>query len=469
MGVEPIRLDFGKGSDSGRYGGDAGPMHWNCYVEPVVEGKHPAPIYAHDGFVAFSAATGTSNPLRGMITLGQSIYALQGTTLSKISNSGARANIGGIAGTDKVVMARNAIASPQIAIVTEGGDRFVVQADTILPINDADLPPPNSVTYLNRKMIFGIPDGRFFWSSITDGTDISSLDFAEAEGNPDGGKRVIAHLQELWVMGDNSIEVWYDTGDGFARRGGTVIPKGCLGTHTVAQLDKDLFWVGDDGVVYVASGYGFQRISNHGVERSIRETVDKTNIVGWTYFRDGSSFYVLRGPDWTWQFNRTYMQWDRRFSYGSDRWLAEFAVQLGSEWIVGSNANDALYRLDASAFDEAGTTMVWRARTAPMHAHPKRISVDAIHLNFILGVGLNSTDAHDSDPTVGIRWSDDGGNSWSNQRTRPLGRLGVRKGPVSFYGLGTTGETGRIWELEVSSPVIRCLMYGEVEGDLIGI
>ena len=473
---EPIRFDFGTGSDPDRYGPNSGPRHWNAYVEAVDDGKMALPIHADDGFVSFSAAAGVGNIRALPVVVGTHIYALLGSTVVRIDSSGNRLTVGGIAGSDRAIMARNDKAStPQIAIVTDGGTRVVVENDTVSSISDADLPAPNSCTFLNRKIVFGIPDGRFFWSAVDEATSISALDFAEAEGNPDGCVRVIAHLQELWVFGDESTEVWYDDGTSFVRRGSTVIPKGCIGKHTIAELDMDLFWVGNDNVAYAARGYGFERISNHAVEQKIRETSDKSAIVGWAYFRDGSAFYVLSGPDWTWRFNRTLSRklgkpvWTERYSYNNGgRWKAEYAVPFNNEWIVGNNGDDGLYRLSASAFDEAGSYLVWKVRSAPLHAYPKQICIDRLHLDFVTGVGLVSSDEHESDPQVGLRWSDDGGRTWSNQLFRSLGTSGQYSTRVTFDGLGMTGRTGRILELEISSPVVRSLMYAAIEGDPAG-
>jgi hypothetical protein len=459
-----IRLDWGDSSDPGRYGQDSGPMQWNAYVEPVADGKHAAPIYADDGFVSFSNPVGFGVN-RGMITLGTNIYAMLGTSVTRVNAAGNRTVVGTIAGTERVLMARNDKTTPQIAIITADGEPYIVESNAVTALSDADLPAPNSCTYLNQKIIFGIPDGRFFWSAVAEASDISSLDFATAEGNPDGLVRAIAHLQELWLFGDESIEVWYDNGDGFTRRGGTVVPKGCLNKHTVAQLDLDIMWVGNDFVVYVARGYQPSRISHHGVERSIRETADKSTINAWSYFRDGSAFYVLSGPDWTWRFNRTTQKWTRRFSYNSGRWVADGAVQQNDEWIIGSADDDGLYRMSADAYDENGTRMVWRVRTKPVHAFPNQISIDRLYCDFVTGVGRNVSDAGASNPQVGLRWSDDGGHTWSNQLLRSLGTIGKRNVRVTWENLGITSPSGRIFELEASGPHIRCLMYSAMEGD----
>ena len=119
--------------------------------------------------------------------------------------------VGSIAGTDRAIIARNSKAStPQIVIVLDSGAKFVCESDATSTLADADLPSPNSCAFLSRKIVFGIDDGRMFWSAVDDATDISSLDFADAEGNPDGCVRIIEHLQEIWNFGAESIEVWYD-------------------------------------------------------------------------------------------------------------------------------------------------------------------------------------------------------------------------------------------------------------------
>ena len=473
---EPIRFDFGTGSNPDRYGPNAGPRHWNAYVEEMEDAKMALPIHADDGFAAFSDAQGLGNIRALPLVLDGFIYALLGPTLVKIDSIGNRVSVGGIAGTVRGIMARNSKAStPQIVIVLDNGSKFVCEADSVSSLSDGDLPPANSCDFLNRKIVFGIDDGRFFWSAVDDATDISALDFAEAEGNPDGCVRIIEHLQEIWVFGTASIEVWFDDGTSLVRRGSTVIPKGALVKHAIAKLDMDLFWIGDDMVVYAARGYGFERISHYGVERSIRDTVDKSDIVGWTYQKEGSSFYVLSGPDWTWRFNRTLSRkigkpiWTERFSYDHDgRWRAEYAVQYNNEWIIGNNADDGLYRLSHEAFDESGQFIVWRLRSAPLHAYPNCIAIDRLHLDFVTGIGRLSNDPHISEPKVGLRWSDDGGRSWSNQLFESLGKRGEYKTRVTFDSLGITGRTGRMFEVEISSPVVRSLMYAAIEGDPIG-
>src|SRR3990167_10653641 len=103
MAENPLRLEIGTSSDPGRDGADAGPMHWNCYVEPVTQGKHPAPLHASDGFTLFATVT-DGGACRGLIEMGGTLYGLFNTILASITTTGTVTVIGAIPGTTHVSM-----------------------------------------------------------------------------------------------------------------------------------------------------------------------------------------------------------------------------------------------------------------------------------------------------------------------------------------------------------------------------
>lgn len=463
-----IRLSFGLGSDPGRYGPDSGPQHWNAYVETVEEGKTPTPIRCDDGLTAVAALT-AGGKCRGMIEMAGALYVVSGQGIYKVTTTWAVTQIGTLAGTGLVEMTRNAAPTPQ-AVIVANGNKYAIASDTVTQITDADLPASVSATFLNQRIIYGISSGEFFWSATNDATDVDPADTVTAEGDPDALVAVRTHLQEVWVFGAESIEIWVDTGNAtapFRRQGAGVIPKGCIGRDTIAQLDNNIFWVGNDGIVYGASGYAFERVSHFGVEETIRKTVDKSTIESMSYIYGGTSWYILSGPDWTWAFNRTLGKWHQKFSYGNSRWRGSQAVEFNGQIVVGDYERSVLYVVDRDSYSEGDEPIIWRLRNAPVHAFPNQISIDRLYLDFVTGVGLTSNDPHSSNPQVGLRWSDDGGRSWSNQLLRPLGQIGQYQVQVTFENLGTTGYTGRIFEVEASAPVIRSLMYAAIEGDEI--
>lgn len=481
--VDPIRIDFGAGSDPGRFGSDSGPRHFNSYVAKVIEGKGPGDgvtYYASDGFDTFSTDFAGSNVVnRGLLDFENGCLTIVGSQLAHVDSGGTGQVIGGITGSHRVIMAKNNASTPQAVIVLESGQKFVVTPDgvggfTLAEITDVDLPSANSCTYLNQRIIYGIDDGRFFWSDVNDATAIDALNFATAEGDPDGLVRAFAHNQEIWLFGQKTTEVWRDTGATtapFRRNTGAVFEKGLMSRHSVAAVDKDLIWLGQDGTVYRAIGYQWQRISNHGLEDVINASTNQEDIIAFSRLTRGHHFYTLTSPPdgWTWEWNRTTGMWCERKSANINFWRINGVCPSGDDYILGDYDDGNLYKINKDTYDEAGANLVWTLRSAPLHAFPNRLSVYFFHADFETGVGLvDAGDAHDSDPQVGLRWSDDGGDSWSNQLFRPLGKIGETNVRVSWDNLGLTERTGRIWELEVSSPVARALTYTAIEADKVG-
>lgn len=475
---DPVHLDFSAGSDAGRGGITTGAMHWNCFAEPspVDAKKMPSILRACDGLTSFTSLSSTGN-IRGALTMGSYLYVVSGTQLFRVDDQGEVLICGGIPGTERVIMTRNDATIPQLVIITGEGERYVCASDTVASISDADLPVPVSATYLNQRVIYGIADGRVFFSAVDNATDIDALDVFTAEAAPDGLVSVVAHMQEVWCFGRESIEVWSNTTDEvtpFVRNNSAsgVIPRGALNKHTIKAIDVNLFWVGDDRNVYKSQGYGGEQIANVGILELLR-TSDGDSLGATTYTAWGHAFYVLSGTTtagvkWSWAYNRSTGQWDPRSSYGDTRWRIAEVVNFAGMLIAGAyDDGSTLYKIDRDAHDEGGVTMIWRARSAPMHSYPNQLAIDRLHLDLVTGVGLNSSDAHASSPKVGLRWSDDGGATWSNQELRDLGQLGARMTRVSFEQLGCTPPTGRIWEVEMSSPVVRAMMLASVEGDVL--
>lgn len=60
------------------------------------------------------------------------------------------------------------------------------------------------------------------------------------------------------------------------------------------------------------------------------------------------------------------------------------------------------------------------------------------------------------DRKVLMRYSDDGGHTWSNWRERSLGKQGQHEKRVRFNRLGAF--RARIWQVQVSSPIKRDLL-----------
>jgi hypothetical protein len=77
------------------------------------------------------------------------------------------------------------------------------------------------------------------------------------------------------------------------------------------------------------------------------------------------------------------------------------------------------------------------------------------------GVGLNT--GQGSDPQVMLRWSDDGGHTWSNEHWRSMGKIGQYGHRVIWWRLGaTTKLRDRVYEVSGTDPVRVYIMGAEL-------
>ncbi len=467
-----VPLDFGVESESGRYGPDTSSRIVNGYAEKAGKGgKIQFPIYPIEGLASFATLSGGGR-VRGALALDPYGYVVSGTVVFKVDSAGGTTNIGAFAGSDPVFMARNRKSStPQIALVS-GGLRYLIESDTVSNIADVDLPNANSVDYQGGYFIWTIEDGRFFISSIDEGAAIDALDFATAEANPDGLLVVKARgTSEVLFFGPSSVEFWSNTGAAdfpFERIPGTGLQNmGLLCRHTVKDLNDVVFFVASDGTVRMLNGDQPVRISTHAVERDIDAVSDKDSITATAYSIRGHQFYVLSCASWTWAYDGLTGLWAERESYQENRWRGEVFVSVDGVRVVGDFESGLLYRIDPDTYTEADENIVWTLRSSPMHAYPNCVSVDRLFVDSIPGTGLISLDDHESDPLVMMRYSDDNGFTWSNQRTASVGQVDERKKRVVFNRCGQTGEDGRIWEVSMSAPVIRGLTGAAVEIEVL--
>ncbi len=453
-------LDLPRQSNPGRHGADGAARLINCAPEDRgAEGKSAFGIYASDGLKLFSTLPG-GGETRGLIVSGASLYAVSGRQVFKVDEGGGAAALGPFTSSGPVTMAVNLKASPQI-IMVGSGVRGLIENDVVIGLIDTDLKPSNSVTFINQRFVHTMSsgNGEFQWSAISEGTDYNALDFATAEYAPDGLVRGVTRQSELLLFGPSTIEPWYtpDTGSNIFARSGSVVTRGCLAGASVALIGDTPFFVADDATVRVLEGYSSVRISNHAVERSIRDTSDQGSLEAFIYEKDGHSYYVLSGADFTWSYDLTTKSWVERNSYELPRWRACCAVSFAGKIIVGDFAANRLYQIDEDTFDENGDPLVMEAHI-PVHAFPKKVRLDELRIDTIPGVGTATLD-----PKVTVKLSKNGGKTFGNERQVGMGKLGEYFKQVRLNRLGTSNEDGFVVAISSSAAVVRAIVSASAE------
>ena len=446
----------------------------NLFPEIIPEGgKEPAFLNRAPG-LNFKVAVG-DGPIRGMWTYGGYMYVVSADKLYKVNSALTPTLLGTVSGTGPVSMSDN---GTQLFVACNGpGYIYNATTDVFAQITDPDYPGAGTVSYLDGYFVFNEPNSQKIWiTSLLDGLSVDPLDFASAEGSPDGVVGIIADHRELWVFGTNSVEVWYNSGNAdfpFSRIQGAFNELGCAAAYSIAKMDNGLFWLGKDargqGIVYRANGYTGQRISTHAVEWQIQQYGDLSDAIGYTYQQDGHSFYVLIFPNanTTWVYDVATQAWHERAGFENGQFTrhrSNCQVFFNNQVFVGDFENANVYVFDLDDYSDNGAIQKWlrswRALATGQN-NLKRTTHHSLQLDCETGVGLNL--GQGSDPQVMLRWSDDGGHTWSNEHWVNIGKIGEYYRRAIWRRLGMTLKLrDRVYEVSGTDPVKIAIVGAEL-------
>ena len=521
----------------------------NLFPEAIPEGgKEPGFLNRAPGLKLL--ANMGDGPIRGLWQFGGYGYAVSGETLYKIDSIWRVTAIGTVAGSSgPVSMSDN---GTQLFIACNGPS-FIYNSLTLAfaQITDPDFPGAVTVGYLDGYFVFNEPNSQRLWiTQLLDGTSIDPLDFASAEGSPDGLVSILIDHREAWLFGTNSVEVWYDSGAAdfpLTPVQGAFNEVGCIAAFSVAKLDNGIFWLGADargkGIVYRANGYTAQRISTHAVEWQIQQYGNLSDAIAYTYQQDGHSFYVLIFPsaNTTWVFDVATSLWHERAAFinGSfTRHRSNCQMAFSGEIVVGDHELGNIYAFDLDVFADNGAVQKWLRSWRALPTGQNDLKRSAHHslqldaetgavddsfatpvvivdvsvpnedlltesgdflvweyydpftndviltesgdelvqedggqlvLDFISAVGgkllieQGQATSTAKDPQVMLRWSDDGGHTWSNEHWRSMGLVGQWGRRVIWRRLGMTLKLrDRVYEVSGTDPIKIAIMGAEL-------
>ena len=245
----------------------------NMYPEADPQGKSVMALYGTPGLTLKQTATAAASS-RGAWVSGSNLYFVSGNKLYKYNTSYSETPIGTLNTSTGVVRFDENLT--QIMLV-DGTDGYIVTiaTDAFAVISDGDFTPVNPTHVVNIDGYFIVNDNgtdQFYISSINNGTAWDPLDFASAESRPDDTIAIIADHGELWLLGDESTDVYHNTGNSdfpFQRVSGAFIEQGIAAKHSVAKMDNSIFWLGKNrighGIVWRANGYTPVRVSTHAL------------------------------------------------------------------------------------------------------------------------------------------------------------------------------------------------------------
>lgn len=313
------------------------------------------------------------------------------------------------------------------------------------------------IEFLNGFFIFNKPDTQQFTISGAYSTALDPLDFASAEAIPDDIVRPVKDHNDIIFFGTKSTEV-YSSSPGefpFSSISGATMEVGCAAAHSPCRMDNSVFWLGaderGDAMVWRMQGYQPQRVSTHALEEEMRGYATISDAQGFSYQQAGHSFYQLTFPSAgkTWCYDAATTQWGERAYRTPTNLLTRVRdnchVFHERKHLVGDWENGNIYELDLDTYTDNGEPIERIKSFQHMSADGVRQFFTRLTLDMQAGVGNDS----EPDPQVSMRYSDDGGYTWSTLLTRPLGKIGEFLNKPQFDRLGSGRD--RIFEVSTAA------------------
>lgn len=436
-------------------------QNWYAEAPDNPSAKSPYVLMPFPGMKDFGSASGMD---RGMYVHKEVLYKVTGQTLYSVSPSGAHTTLGSVPGSGRCIF--SGIGSN--VVLTTQGKAYQYNGSTVAEITDNDLETPNSVAHLNNQAIYDGDGGRFCTSDVGDATAINALNYATAESDADDIVRVYTHNQLLYLMGDRTIETWWNSGVGtppFDRVEGGIFQVGLEALHSVASNDRFMYFLGDDSHVYRIDGGSISPpITSVGIHHEIAGYATVSDAIGFCFTMEGQNFYCLILPGQ----NRSFLfseqtGWSELSSDGG-RTFANSYAYCYRKHLVADRRSGSIYEWDLNTYSDAGEPIIRIRDTGPLTGEAigvpgRRVEMNAFSLIMETGVGLLS--GQGSSPTISLQVSDDGGKSWSTEMWVSVGKSGEFQQEVRWNALGSFYE--RTLRIKCSDPVFYCIHSASAE------
>jgi Phage stabilisation protein len=374
---------------------------------------------------------------------------------------------------------------------------------TVLPSTDGAFTGGETCDIVDNYFVYNRPASQQWGASGVLSPISGSTSFSSKDGSPDNLVALIVDHREVYLMGEASSEVWTDVGAvpfPFQRIPGTSTQHGVAARFSLARLGDSFAYVSRNNrgqaQIMQMKGYVPSRISNHAVENSItNQYVD--DAIAWTYQLEGHEVYVVSFPtlNLTWAYDIASGMWhkwlytDNTGTYSRHR--GNCCAVFQGMVLVGDYANGSIYELDKQNYTDNGQN-IRRLRRAPhLVTDLQRQYFDELQIQFQPGVGTTgtsvSTDTNiylgspyvigasatltiaptltyvigvanpitsltDTNyPQAMLRWSNDGGSTWSREYWVTIGQEGKYKNRAIWRRLGMARD--RVFEVSITDPV----------------
>jgi hypothetical protein len=424
-------------------------VNWIPEPSETEGSKTPAILRGAPGLAPVGSFT--NEGIRGLHDVEGVLFVVSGIALIE-RNNGVNTIRGSIPGTGPVEFAHNQVAGGNqlvISIASSACWVFDTTDNSLTQITDPGFPGGHSPVFVDGYIAFISPEGDFwFHSELNDALSYNTLDRYQGEFSPDKLVALRTIQGRIRAFSARTIEEYSNSGaltNTFVR--GAVVEEGCIGRYTPEVLDNSLIWLGADGIIYRDFAYSPQRISTYAIEQALSTVKSEwSSARAMTYSDRGHKIYYLNVGGFTFGYDCATGKWHTRESYGQAGWRISSLAFSDGAWYAGEENVGNIYEVDWETYTEYQEPLVCRRTTGVMYDSQNRVICSAFELLFNPGFGAENA-------KVMLRYSDDGGHSFSDMREESMGLIGQYQRRAQFLRLGSFRE--RIWDIRISAPVNR--------------
>jgi hypothetical protein len=312
-------------------------------------------------------------------------------------------------------------------------------------LSEVNIPRSNTVVFVDGYFIVAYNNSNQFAVSKLYSTEFDPIDFAAAEGSPDNIQGIALLKRQLYILGEKSTEVWYSSGEDFPfnPNQSAYIDIGCYNKASFTYSVNGVCWLGDDKIIYLATGYIPQRISTHAIEYLLNN-VDCSEAFMSGYSQEGHDFVALMIPSEKIMlfYDMTSGVWHFR---ESEVGVYQSLFMLGSNSYAGA-ADGSVYLMNPDSGMENGKTVERYCITPSISSSGGRFRVSCIEMIVQYFRPTNPTKLesdmtalelmlHRKDGEILMSYSDDDGVTWTNESAAsPSGT----QGKYRWHKLGIT-------------------------------
>jgi hypothetical protein len=308
-----------------------------------------------------------------------------------------------------------------------------------------------SGNWMSRRFVFVRKStGRYYWSDLDDGRTINALSYATAEGEPDELLDIKKVGDVFYMLGVSTGEAWVLTGDPdlpWTRIVQRNLNRGVMDTGCAEEIEGTVYFISSDGLICRITE-GSERVSDNSLEERIAQST--TGSTFWFQY-EGKPILCIRLDSGTYGLDLSMGHQPMVFStVGRTNWAPKCATQIGSLPLFGDDTSNSITIFDEGNATDSGETEMRRLFSAGMPLKDSPLSIS----NVVVAGNSGSTPFETggaADPIMEMRYSRDGGRTWSEWRGTRWGALGDYRRRSRFGACGMFHGPGFLAEFRMLS------------------